>query len=490
MNAYTRTLRDAILRSDFYAFAQKSFEVLHPGSTLQTNWHLELVAVNLVDIMTGKELRLILNAPPRSLKSLLGSVAFPAFVLGHDPTRQIICVSYTQDLANDLSSMRRRLMESDDYCRLFPRVCLVKSTENELQTDAGGFCYATSIGGTLTGRGGDILIIDDPLNSNEAYSEAARNRTNEWYSQTLLSRLNDKQRGAIVVIMQRLHQYDFTGYLLEQGGRWKHVKLPAFALEDTLISLPSRQFIWKQGEPLQPQREPISVLEKLKKEMGLPRFYAQYLEEPVPESGNMLKSDWLKYCEVNPSRQPGDQIVQSWDTAVKAAETSKFSVCLIFLVRNKNAYYLIDVLRQKLEFPELNKLVIAHAQKYNADVIIIEDQMSGSSLIQSAKRNGLQGVVAIRPDADKRTRMYSQTPKLEAGSLILPKSAPWVSDFREEYLAFPEGRYNDQIDALSQFLLWRTNSEYSRFHFDFGYDDESPGAPSADSIAYFFRRRR
>jgi predicted phage terminase large subunit-like protein len=403
MNAYTRTLRDAILRSDFYAFAQKSFEVLHPSSTLQTNWNLELIAVHLGDIMTGKELRLILNAPPRSLKSLLGSVAFPAFVLGHDPTRQIICVSYTQDLANDLSSMRHRLMESDDYCRLFPRVCL---------------------------------------------------------------------------------------YLLEQGGRWKHVKLPAIALEDTLISLPGRQHTWKEGEPLQPQREPISILESLKKELGLPRFNAQYLEEPVPESGNMLKSNWLKYCEVNPSRQPGDQIVQSWDTAVKAAETSKFSVCLTFLVHNKNEYYLADVLRQKLEFPELNKLVIAHAQKYNADVIIIEDQMSGSSLIQTAKRNGLQGVVAIRPDSDKRTRMYSQTPKLEAGSLILPKSAPWISDFREEYLAFPEGRYNDQIDALSQFLLWRTNSEHSRFHFDFGYDDESPGAPSADSIAYFFRRRR
>jgi hypothetical protein len=146
----------------------------------------------------------------------------------------------------------------------------------------------------------------------------------------LLSRLNDKQKGAIVVIMQRLHQYDFTGYLLEQGGKWKHVKLPAIALEDTLISLPGRQYTWKKGEPLQPQREPISILEPLKKEQGLAKFSAQFDQEPVPESGNMLKSSWLKYREVNPSRQPGDQIVQSWDTAVKVAETSKFSVCLTF----------------------------------------------------------------------------------------------------------------------------------------------------------------
>jgi predicted phage terminase large subunit-like protein len=450
-------------------------------------WYLELVAQDLVDVMDGKERRLIVNAPPRSLKSFVASVAFVAFALGHNPRLEIICVSYSQDLANALAAMCRRLMESDFYRRLFPRVRLIKSTENELQTDAGGFRYATSIGGTLTGRGGDILIIDDPLNANQAYSDSVRTGVNEWYSQTLLSRLNDKQKGAIIVIMQRLHQYDFTGYLLEQDG-WKHRKLPAIAPRDTLIALPSRQFIWKQGEPLRPQREPISALEKLKKDLGLPRFNAQILQEPVSESGNMLKGDWLKYCEISPFRQPGDVIVLSLDTAVKATEASKFTVCLTFLVRNKNEYYLIDVFRQKLEFPELNKFVSVHAKKYNADAILIEDQMSGSSLIQTVKRAGLQGVVGVRPDADKRTRMYSQTPKLEAGSLILPKSAPWLSDFLEEYLAFPDGKYDDQIDALSQFLSWRTNKEHCRFDFDFGYDDE-PGAPSPDLIAYLLRRR-
>ena len=490
MNAYPRVLRDAIFRTDFYAFAQKAFEILYPSLQLQLTWHLELIAQDLVDVMNGKERRLIVNAPPRSLKSFLGSVAFPAFVLGRNPALQMICVSYAQDLANDFSTACRRLMESDFYRTLFPSVRLIKSTENELQTDAGGFRYATSVGGGLTGRGADILIIDDPLNANQAYSESVRTGVNDWYSQTLLSRLNDKQKGAIVVIMQRLHQYDFTGYLLEQGGEWKHRKLPASAPKDTPISLPGRQFIWKQGEPLQPQREPISLLEKIKKDMGLPRFSAQMDQEPVPESGNMLRKDWLKFCEVSPSRQPGGMIVQSWDTAVKATEASKFSVCLTFLIHNKNEYHLIDVFRQKLEFPELNKLVIAHAQKYNADVIIIEDQSSGSSLIQTAKRNGLQGVVPVRPDTDKRTRMYNQTPKLEAGSLILPKSAPWVSDFLEEYLAFPDGRYNDQIDALSQFLSWRTNKENCVFNFDFGHGDEPEGAPSGELIADLFRRRR
>jgi len=305
----------------------------------------------------------------------------------------------------------------------------------------------------------------------------------------LMSRLNDKQKSAIVVIMQRLHQYDFTAYVQEQG-RWKHRILPAIAAKDTLISLPGRQFTWKQGEPLQPRRAPTSVLEELKKNMGLAAFNAQELQEPVPESGNMLKKAWLKFCEVCPSRQSNDVVVQSYDTAIEATEASKFSVCLTFLVRNKNEYYLIDVLRQKLEFPELNKLVSAHAGKHSANTILIEDQASGSSLIQTAKRNGLQGVVAIRPDTDKATRMFRQTPKLEAGSLILPKSAPWLSDFLEECLAFPGGRYNDQVDALSQFLEWRTNSESCFFYCDFGHgDDEVLGSPSIESIEHYLWRR-
>ena len=489
MSAYPPELRNAIFRRHFYSFGRKGFEVLNSGKEVDTNWHLELIAQDLVDVQAGRERRLIVNAPPRSLKSFLASVAFPAFIIGHNPSVQMICVSYAQDIANTHAGMCRRLIESDFYRRLFPNVHLIKSTENELQTEAGGSRYATSVGGSLTGRGGDILIIDDPLNANQAYSESARQGANDWYSQTLMSRLNDKQKSAIVVIMQRLHQYDFTAYVQEQGG-WKHRILPAIAAKDTLISLPGRQFTWKQGEPLQPRREPTSVLEELKKNMGLAAFNAQELQEPVPESGNMLKKAWLKFCEVCPSRQSNDVVVQSYDTAIKATEASKFSVCLTFLVRNKNEYYLIDVLRQKLEFPELNKLVSSHAGKHSANTILIEDQASGSSLIQTAKRNGLQGVVAIRPDTDKATRMFRQTPKLEAGSLILPKSAPWLSDFLEEYLAFPGGRYNDQVDALSQFLEWRANSESCFFYFDFGHgDDELLGSPSIESIEHYLWRR-
>jgi predicted phage terminase large subunit-like protein len=201
-------------------------------------------------------------------------------------------------------------------------------------------------------------------------------------------------------------------------------------------------------------------------------FTAQYLQNPSPPGGNMLKPEWLREFEIAPTQQSGDQIVQSWDTAMKATDGADFSVCLTFRVRNKNQYFLIDVFRDRLEFPELAKRVCTHAQEFQAGAILIEDKVSGTSLIQTVKRNSLQGVIPVTPSSDKESRMFGQTPKLEAGSLFLPRSAEWRTDFIEEYLAFAKGRHDDQMDALSQFLEWQGNREDAVFEFDFGYDDE------------------
>jgi predicted phage terminase large subunit-like protein len=483
MNAPSNEIRRAIYHSDLHAFALKSFEVLNPGSAIDNNWHLEAISLALERVMARQETRLIINAPPRSLKSFFASVVLPAYGLGCDPARKYICASYSQDLASKLSLDCRRLMESDFYRDLFPNVNLEKSTETELQTQLGGFRYATSVGGTLTGRGADDLIIDDPLNASEAFSEANRKRVNEWFSRSLVSRLDRKLDGTITVIAQRLHPEDLSGHLLEQGG-WGLLTLPAIAPVDVRFQLRRTAFDWKAGEPLQKIREPLSVLERLKVELGSAMFSAQYLQEPVPEGGNMLKPEWLREYDIQPVRRNGDRIVQSWDTAMKVSETSNYSACFTFLVRNSNEYYLLDVLRKKLEFPDLCSHVRDYARKFAADVVLIEDKASGTSLIQYTKKDGVQGVVGVQPEADKKTRMYSQTPKLEAKSLIIPQSAPWRSDFLKEYLIFPNGRYDDQIDALSQFLIWQSGRESSFFECDWG-DNDHEGAPSPDEM---FRR--
>jgi hypothetical protein len=199
--AFDTTLaeRDAIFREDFHAFARKGFAILNDGQQIDDTWHLQAITKRLYDVSTNKITRLIINAPPRSLKSYLASVALPAFALGHMPSLKFICACYSQDLANKHSSDTRRLMDSRFYRKLFRNFSLDKNTENELQTPQGGFRFATSVGGTLTGRGGDILIVDDPLNASDAFSGATRGRANDWFRRTLVPRLDNKQTGAIIV---------------------------------------------------------------------------------------------------------------------------------------------------------------------------------------------------------------------------------------------------------------------------------------------------
>jgi hypothetical protein len=222
----------AILRTDLLAFAQRSFAHLNPDARLERTWHHEAFAHALDRVFRGECRRLIINAPPRSLKSHFGSVAFPAFVLGRQPTAKFICASYSQDLAGKHSGDFRKVVHSAWYHTTFQPAAPFKETEAEFQTARGGFRFTTSVGGTLTGRGGDFLVVDDPLNATEAYSKSSREKANSWFVGTLLSRLDDKRSGAIIVIMQRLHQEDLTGFLLEQGG-WELLKLPSVAPADT-----------------------------------------------------------------------------------------------------------------------------------------------------------------------------------------------------------------------------------------------------------------
>jgi hypothetical protein len=226
----------AIIRSDLYSFIRASFPLVSPNDQFAGNWHIEAIACHLERIRRGELKRLIITLPPRSLKSICASVAFPAFVLGHNPKQRIICVSYSEALARKHANDCRAVMRSDFYQRVFPktRISPNKDTELEFATTLGGNRLATSVGGTLTGRGGNLIVIDDPTKPQDAYSEAERERTEQWYSNTLISRLDNKTKDGIVLVMQRLHVDDLVGRLLEQGG-WYHLNLPAIAeFEDSI----------------------------------------------------------------------------------------------------------------------------------------------------------------------------------------------------------------------------------------------------------------
>src|SRR5690348_10248333 len=255
----TRAEYEVLLRRDFTTFAGRCFYELNRQTNLAMNWHLEVIAAKLTEVREGKIRRLIINLPPRHLKSLMASIAFPAWCLGLDPTAQILCVSYAQDLADKLARDCRGIMMSPWYRQLFrTRLAPHRQAVQEFITTGQGYRLATSTGGVLTGRGADIIIIDDPLNPDETLSDAQRQAANEWYDHTLYSRQNDKQRGAIVIIMQRLHEDDLVGHVLGQED-WEVLSFPAIAEEneghriETILG--PRCFARRQGAALHPDRE-------------------------------------------------------------------------------------------------------------------------------------------------------------------------------------------------------------------------------------------
>src|ERR1700746_153374 len=261
MDDFSPRVYKEILRLDLGYFAQHCFCELNPQAALLPNWHIEVIAAKLTAVRAGRIRRLIINLPPRHLKSLLASIAFPAWCLGHDPSAQILCVSYAQELADKLARDCRSIMMSSWYRQIFPtRLAPHRQAVQEFITTRQGYRLATSTGGVLTGRGADIILLDDPLKPEEALSEAQRKAANQWYDHTLYSRLNDKRHGAIVIIMQRLHEDDLVGHVLAQEG-WEVLSFPAIAEADEVHRI---ETIWgepcfrrRHGEALHPDREPL-----------------------------------------------------------------------------------------------------------------------------------------------------------------------------------------------------------------------------------------
>ena len=449
-----RTL-NAVLRTDLASFIQKTFARIRPGEFYVHNWHIDAMAWALMQCYEGRIKRLIITLPPRNLKSIVTSVAFPAWVLGHDPTRKIIGVSYADALANRHAFDTRTVMDSGWYRNCFPgtRPHPRKNTANEYVSTRQGFRLATSIGGTLTGRGGNIIIIDDPHKPEEALSNTRRPAVIDWCRTTLFSRLDNKGNDVIIVIQQRLHEEDLAGYLLEQGG-WVHLNIPAIAEETQRIPIgPGKVHIRQPGDCLDPQREPLAVLDKIKAEIGSYTFAAQYQQQPAPSGGGILKWEWFQRYEHQPEQVGYDELVISWDTANKAADYHDYSVGTVWLLKGKH-YYLLQVIRERLEFPDLQRRIIAVSKHWKANCTLIEDKAAGTQLIQDLHSNGNLCIVGITPKEDKATRAMSISPIIEGKQVFLPREASWLADFQREVVHFPKGKYDDQVDSLTQFLEW------------------------------------
>lgn len=446
----------AVRRDNFYAFVRFAFDRLDPGAFTPAEFIMAM-CFTLELVAKGERTRQIITVPPRHLKSISAAVALPAFILGRDPSKKIIVASYGTDLAARHARDFRVVTESVEYRRLFPRfrVDARRDTALEIETTARGSYKVVSTGGAVTGFGADVIIIDDLMKASDARSDVHRERARAYYDETLFSRLNDKSRGAVVAIQQRLHEDDFVAHLLAKGD-FHHLNLPAIAEErQQLATYLGCSFIREPGDVLAPARESRAALEIIRRDIGPAAFSAQYQQNPTPLGGNRIRWEWFGTYDAPLPRDAYQSVVQSWDTAMSAEPTSDWSVGMTFGF-DAGQWHLLDVVRRRLDYPDLRRQVIGHAQRWQPDTIIIEDAATGKPLYHELRHDKSCGtrLYLYKPTTDKEARVEAATGKLEAGLIVVPAAAGWLADLRAELLGFPNKKYDDQVDALTQFLVW------------------------------------
>ncbi len=447
-------------------FIQEAFPVVNPSVKFIDNWHIDLITEYLESLAKNQIKRLIINIPPRFMKSICVSVCWPAWLLGNDSAKRIICASYSQHLSDKLSLDCRHLMSSEFFAKIFPNTIISKdqNQKNKFLTKKRGFRLATSVGGTITGEGGDFLILDDPHNAIDVNSSKKREKTINWFQQSFSSRLDNRKTGVIVVVMQRLHVKDLVGSLLEKSSdNWHVLDIPAIAPKDTYYEFNKFYYCFPEKQLLHPERCNEDEMNILKKELGNYVFSAQYLQDPIAEDSSMIKRSWLKYfIEILPL-DSYEHIIQSWDTAIKSGDGNSYTVCTTWGKIDEN-FYLLDILRDRMEYPDLKNAVISKTTSWNPDLIMIEDKASGQSLIQDLKREYKQfSVMAVKPKGDKFTRFARVSPLFEQGQILLFKNAGWLMDYERELLSFPNGAHDDQVDSTSQYLSYIITNHLNKY---------------------------
>jgi len=444
--AYISSLKREKSQNDFLKFVHNMWPGFINGP------HHKLMAKKFQEIADGKCKRLIINMPPRHTKSEFASYMLPAWFLGKFPDKKIIQCSNTAELAVGFGRKVRNLVGSDAYHEVFPEVDLKSDSKaaGRWDTNKGGTYFAIGVGGTVTGKGADLLIIDDPHSEQEAAIASSNpevyDKVYEWYSSGPRQRL--QPGGAIVVVMTRWSLRDLTGRILKSsverdGDEWEVINLPAI--------LPS-------DKPLWPAFWPLNELLALKEELPVGKWNAQYQQSPTSEEGALVKRDWWQ--EWKGDRAPACEfIIQSWDTAFTKNERSDYSACTTWGVFYKDEdqrdpnIILLDAFKERLEFPELKKRALEEYKSWEPDAFVIEGKASGMPLIFELRRMGIpvQEFTPTRGN-DKIARLNSVTDLFASGKVWAPATR-WADEVMEEMAAFPNSEHDDLVDSATQALI-------------------------------------
>jgi predicted phage terminase large subunit-like protein len=442
----TRSQQIAIC-SDFLKFTRYCSE--RNGRRFFINWHHRVIADTLMKVVRGEIKRLIINIPPRYSKSEMTVVNFIPWCLGLYPDSEFIYISYSKRVAAKHAYLARAVIKSEGYRELFNDVEMMDDSKakDEFRTKQGGVMYASGAGGAITGYGagkmregfGGCIIFDDPLKAGESDSEIQRQNVIDFYESTVESRCNSPHT-PIIIIMQRLHCNDLSGFLLDgnHGKDWHHLKIPA---------------INENEEALWTFKHSIADLLKMKAENPY-HFSGQYQQEPTPKEGGIIKSEWIKRYKAPPIDKL--RVIQSIDTAYKAKSYNDYSCCTTWLQTKDSKYYLLECFVMRGEYADVKRMIQSKFDEFKPQAVLIEDKASGQSFIQEFKHTRIP-VIAILPENDKVTRLNSVSTMFEAGQVFFPENAPWLADLEIELHTFPLSKHDDRVDSISQALEWMRN---------------------------------
>lgn len=435
-------------------------------------WHIDAIAEHAEALMRGDILRLLVNVPPRHMKSLLLSVMLPAWAWTWMPESRWLSASYALKLAIRDTVKSRRIIQSPWYQSQWGHRFAMTSDQNEksrYENDRTGHRIATSVDAAVTGEGGDYITVDDPHNVRDALSETKRDAAIDWWDQSMSTRLNDQKTGRIVIVMQRVHELDLSGHVLAEGG-WTHLMLPAeFEPErKTFTAIGWGDPRTEPGELLWPEHIGRAEVDRLKRALGSYGAAGQLQQRPAPAEGGIFKRHWWRFYEALPYAV--DEVIQSWDLAFKGTDDSAYVVGQVWARDGANAY-LLDQTREKLDFVGTVAAIRNLTAKWPmAAAKLVEDKANGPAVISSLHAS-VAGLIPVEPDGSKEARAHAVSPLVEAGNVWLPTSAaaPWVDDFINECASFPNAAYADQVDAMTQAL-----SRFALRPVEILVEDESP----------------
>lgn len=452
-------------------FVEQAWSVVEPTNPFVPGWHIDAITEHLEAVSKKQITKLIINIPPRYLKSLLTAVFWPAWEWIHSPQSRFLYTSYAEKLSLRDSRKCRNIIKSKWYQRNWSnRYKLVgdQDAKQRYDTDKTGYRIATSVGGVATGEGGNYVICDDAHSALEALSDTKRLSALEWWDDTMTTREDIPGQSAKIIIMQRLHEKDLSGHLLAKNIGYEHLCLPAEyeGVNRCYTSLNFKDPRTEPNELLHPDRYGEKELFNLKQGMTTYAVAGQLQQRPVPLKGGMMELGWFGRYKSIPPKSQQLLVAQVWDTAQKEKESIHDPwVCGVWYVCY-DGFYLAEVFRKWLNYPDGKKAVVNMALKYNPDVILIEDKVTGTSLLQElpleqipVMGNGSYkmfpySLLGILPDLNKQARMERESCAVQAGKVILPEMAYWLTDFEGEVTGFPNSEYKDQVDMLSMFLRY------------------------------------